>query len=203
MTLPVALLMFGFLIVAQCCTPEPGAVNVARNGTASQSSDQQFRVMGYASKAIDGNTEGDFHKGFCTHTKDEYEPWWDLDLKKTYNISSIVITNRRDCCAQRLLGAEVRIGDSPDRKNPVCSNVTDVSKPRISLCCSGMLGRYVSVEMTERLEVLTLCEVEVYGKEKVAMYAGNTAWTVISGNVWRTSNLVIFLLLYYFITNLP
>ncbi|XP_077349621.1 fucolectin-like [Lithobates pipiens] len=202
MTLRVALLVFRFLIVAQCCTPEPGAVNVARNGTASQSSDYQHKVIGYANKAIDGNTDGDFRKGFCTHTKDDYEPWWNLDLKKTYNISSIVITNRQDCCAQRFLGAEVRIGDSPHRKNPVCKTVTDVSKPRISMCCSGMLGRYVSVVIPEHIGHLTLCEVEVYAKE-VVMYAGNIAWAVISANVWRTSNVVIFLLLYYFIMNLP
>ncbi|XP_077349622.1 fucolectin-like [Lithobates pipiens] len=168
MSLLVALLVFGFLIVAQCCTPEPGVVNVARNGEASQSSVYQHKVMGYANKAIDGNAERNFDKGFCTHTKKDYEPWWNLDLKKTYNTSSIVITNRQDCCAQRLLGAEVRIGDSPDRKNPVCNKVTDVSKPQISLCCSGMLGRYVSVVITGRSEYLTLCELEVYAREEVA-----------------------------------
>ncbi|XP_073488527.1 fucolectin-like [Aquarana catesbeiana] len=200
MTLLVALLMFRFLIVAQCCTPEPGAVNVARNGEASQSSNFQ---SSYAYKAIDGNADGDFEKGFCSHTNDDFESWWNLDLKKTYNISSIIITNRQDACEKRLLGAEIRIGDSPDRKNPVCKKVTDVSKPRISLCCSGMSGRYISVVIPISFEYLALCEVEVYAKEKVAMYAGNIAWTVISANVWSTSNVIIFLLLYYFIMNLP
>ncbi|XP_073488977.1 fucolectin-like [Aquarana catesbeiana] len=175
-------------------------VNVARNGTATQSSNFQ---NSYAYKAIDGNAEGDIRYGSCSHTMDDFESWWNLDLKKTYNISSIVITNRQDACEKRLLGAEIRIGDSPDRKNPACKKVTDVSKPRIFPCCRGMSGRYVSVVIPNSLEYLTLCEVEVYAKEKVAMYAGNIAWTVISANVWSTSNLVIFLLLYYFIMNLP
>ncbi|XP_073488976.1 uncharacterized protein [Aquarana catesbeiana] len=178
-------------------------VNVARNGTASQSSVHQSRMICYANKAIDGNADGDFNNGFCSHTMEDYEPWWHLDLKKTYSISSIVITNRQGFYMERLLGAEILIGDSPDLKNPVCKNVTDVSKPRISLCCSGMLGRYVSVVIRGRFELLVLCEVEVYAKEKVAINAGNIAWTVISANVWSTSNVVIFLLLYYFIMNLP
>ncbi|XP_073488975.1 uncharacterized protein [Aquarana catesbeiana] len=178
-------------------------VNVARNGTASQSSVHQSIMMCDANKAIDGNADRDFNNGFCSHTMEDYDPWWHLDLKKTYNISSIVITNSQDGYMERLLGAEIRIGDSPDRKNPVCKKVTDVSKPRISLCCSGMSGRYVSVVIRGRFEHLALCEVEVYTKENVAMNAGNITWTVISANVWSTSNVVIFLLLYYFIMNLP
>ncbi|XP_072266617.1 pentraxin fusion protein-like isoform X2 [Pyxicephalus adspersus] len=167
MNLAVSLLLFGFLVLVQCCDPKPGAVNLARDGKASQSSDYSFRVMGYADQAIDGRAESNYHKGSCTHTNNDYEPWWHLDLEQNHKISTIIITNRGDCWAKRLLGAEVRIGNSPDRNNPVCGHVTDVSQPRISMCCNGMEGRYVSVLIPGRAEYLTLCELEVYGAEEV------------------------------------
>ena len=50
--------------------------------------------------------------GLVTHTQLRFKPWWRLDLLNVYKVSYIRITNRGDCCAKRLNGAEIRIGNS-------------------------------------------------------------------------------------------
>ncbi|XP_060888002.1 uncharacterized protein LOC132958941 [Labrus mixtus] len=64
--------------------------------------------------AIDGRRNPIFYDRFCTHTKKETNPWWRLDLRETHAVTSVKVTNRRDCCAQRLDGAEIRIGNSAE-----------------------------------------------------------------------------------------
>ncbi|XP_056410444.1 fucolectin-6-like [Hyla sarda] len=163
MNLLSSLILLGSLILTLGCAPEPGATNIARNGEASQDSIYQYTIMGYAKNAIDGVKDGNFHKSSCTHTNGLKDPWWKLDLKQTYKISNVVLTNRQDCCPERLLGAEVRIGNNPDNNNPVCGKVKGLASADLSFCCNGMEGQYVSVVIPGRAEYLTLCEVEVYG----------------------------------------
>ncbi|OCT77237.1 hypothetical protein XELAEV_18032436mg [Xenopus laevis] len=139
------------------------AVNLARFGDVRQSSTYEPHYS--AETAIDGIIETDISIRACTHTFDDNPAWWRLDLKKIYKIDSVVIVNRMDCCSERLLGAEIHIGDSADNNNPVCDNITDISQATITLYCNGMEGRYVSVVIPGRSEYLTLCEVEVYGEE--------------------------------------
>ncbi|XP_072007080.1 fucolectin-4-like [Engystomops pustulosus] len=158
-----SLVLLGSLALTLGCSPVPGAINLARNGEASQDSDYTVSsVMGYARNAIDGVSNTDYEKGSCTHTAGINPPWWKLDLRRSYKISSVVLTNRQDCCPERLLGAEVRIGNSPDNNNPVCGTVTSVGNPSILFCCNGMEGQYVSVVIPGRPMWLTLCEVDVY-----------------------------------------
>ncbi|KAM4688886.1 uncharacterized protein O3C94_006985 [Discoglossus pictus] len=163
MKLLVLLAVLGPLVAAQGCGPGAGAINLARNGESTQSSDFKYAIMGYAKNAIDGKSDGNYHSGSCTHTNQDSNPWWKVDLKQSYKVQTIVVANRQDCCSDRLKGAEVRVGNSPDNDNPVCGTITDVSKPTITLCCNGMEGQYVSVVIPKRAEYLTLCEVEVYG----------------------------------------
>uniref|UniRef100_A0A670J4Y9 Fucolectin tachylectin-4 pentraxin-1 domain-containing protein n=1 Tax=Podarcis muralis TaxID=64176 RepID=A0A670J4Y9_PODMU len=87
--------------------------NVALAGEASQSS--TYSSLGAAGNAIDGSTASNFNQGSCTHTNSENNPWWMVDLKAQYQVLRVTITNRKDCCAQRLNGAEIRVGDSAER----------------------------------------------------------------------------------------
>ena len=57
--------------------------------------------------AVDGNKMNNYKSGIgtCTHTKGvprggEKQPWWAVELDKPHFISSVVITNRRDCCGK-------------------------------------------------------------------------------------------------------
>ncbi|XP_075703751.1 fucolectin-like [Rhinoderma darwinii] len=165
--------LIGSLALALGCRLEPGATNIARNGEASQESVLKAEPVGYAKHAIDGVKNSNYYKGSCTHTNGVKDPWWKVDLKQIYKISNVVLTNRQDCCAERLMGAEVRIGNSPDNKNPVCAKVTSVAAATMTFCCNGMEGQYVSVVIPGRTEYLTLCEVEVYGDPVNVIHSGN------------------------------
>ncbi|PIO27843.1 hypothetical protein AB205_0100950 [Aquarana catesbeiana] len=160
----VALLLLGSLGLAWCCSVPPGATNIARSGEATQSSTFQGATpIGYANKAIDGVKDLNWYHGFCSHTNAEPSPWWKLDLKQKQKVNTVVVTGRSDCCMERMMGAEVRIGNSPDNNNPVCGKITSVSDPVTTFCCNGMEGQYVSVVIPGRSDYLHLCEVEVYG----------------------------------------
>ncbi|XP_077349876.1 pentraxin fusion protein-like [Lithobates pipiens] len=156
----VALLFLGSLGLAWCCSRPPGATDIARSGEAWESS--LFEV-GQAYNAIDGVTDTNWLHGFCSHTNADPSPWWKVDLKQKYKVNVVVVTGRSDDVMERLMGAEIRIGNSPDNNNPVCGTVTQVSDPTTIFCCNGMEGQYVSVVIPGRYEYLTLCDVEVYG----------------------------------------
>ncbi|XP_077349869.1 fucolectin-6-like [Lithobates pipiens] len=159
----VAFLFLGSLGLAWC-TPKPGAFNIARTGEASQSSDYHGATpIGYAYKAIDSVKDTNWYNGFCSHTNNDQSPWWRLDMKRKYKVNAVVVTGRSDGAAERLIGAEVRIGNSPDNNNPVCGKVTKITNPTSTFSCDEMEGQYVSVVIPGRSEYLHLCEVEVYG----------------------------------------
>ncbi|XP_077349853.1 uncharacterized protein LOC143997906 [Lithobates pipiens] len=161
----VALLFLGSLGLAWCCSPPPGATNIARSGEASQSSNygSTAALKGFANKAIDGVNDQNWYNGFCSHTGADRSPWWRLDLKQKYKVNVVVVSSRSDCCLGRMRDLEVRIGNSPDNNNPVCGKITRASSAKITFCCNGMEGQYVSVVIPGRNEYLSLCEVEVYG----------------------------------------
>ncbi|KAM6960338.1 fucolectin-like [Tautogolabrus adspersus] len=83
--------------------------NLALTGNAFQSSTTRNAS---ASNAIDGRRDSSFGDRSCTHTILEANPWWRLDLQETHAVTFVKVTNRGDCCAERLEGAEIRIGNS-------------------------------------------------------------------------------------------
>ncbi|XP_075117634.1 fucolectin-7-like [Leptodactylus fuscus] len=190
MNLLSSLILLGSLALARGCSPPgPGAIEIARNGEASQISNFHSESnKGIAKLAINGEKNSNYMKGSCTHTKGDLPPWWQVNLKQIYKISNVVLTNRGDCCKERLMGAEVRIGNSPDNNNPVCGRVTDVSSLTLPFCCNRMEGQYVSVVIPGRPEYLTLCEVEVYGEpvpEASINIARNGEASQISDYIYR------------------
>uniref|UniRef100_A0A8C5PU29 Fucolectin tachylectin-4 pentraxin-1 domain-containing protein n=1 Tax=Leptobrachium leishanense TaxID=445787 RepID=A0A8C5PU29_9ANUR len=170
----ILLLACGAVGWAQSCDPQPGAVNLARSGQASQSSVFNLSPPPDASTAIDGDYETNYYKHPCAHTLYDRPAWWKLDLKRSVKLKSVVIVNRQDCCPERLIGAQVKIGNSADGNNPICGTIKDVSKARITVCCDGKEGRYLSVTISDRAEYLTLCEVEAY--EDVVKDEATVCW---------------------------
>ena len=67
---------------------------------------------GEAKKAIDGNTEKDFTKGSVSHTEEQKNPWFVIDLGEPKEIAIIKIHNRGDCCGDRLKDAIVEVLDA-------------------------------------------------------------------------------------------
>nr|ABB29990.1 FBP32 precursor [Morone chrysops] len=141
--------------------------NVALRGKATQSA-RYLHTHGAAFNAIDGNRNSDFEAGSCTHTVEQTNPWWRVDLLEPYIVTSITITNRGDCCPERLDGAEIHIGNSLQENgvaNPrvgVISHIPAGISHTISFT-ERVEGRYVTVLLPGTNKVLTLCEVEVHG----------------------------------------
>jgi len=86
----VSLNRTGILSLAEVKVIKNGK-NIARNKKATQSSAD---FGGLARYAVDGNDSGDFTLNTVTHTKNESNPWWEVDLKQMQKVDEVVIFNR-------------------------------------------------------------------------------------------------------------
>ncbi|XP_070554909.1 fucolectin-like [Ptychodera flava] len=149
------------------CELPPGLHNVAQGKPAFQSSDKRRNRFG-SENAVDGNFNTNAHKGSCSWTKKEYQPWWQVDLGDVHSIYEVVITNREDYCPFRLINAEIRVGTNENFfENPVCGMMITgkmIKENPIHVRCGceiPLQGRYVSVQLIDKTQMLTLCEIEV------------------------------------------
>uniref|UniRef100_A0A8C2DZI0 Fucolectin tachylectin-4 pentraxin-1 domain-containing protein n=1 Tax=Cyprinus carpio TaxID=7962 RepID=A0A8C2DZI0_CYPCA len=153
--------------------------DLALKGMAVQSSTHNcgatYSICG-AAKAIDGirySPSGTPHPEetytYCSHTSNDLNPWWRLDLVDYYYIYKVAITNRGDGWLEQTTGVEIRIGNSLDNNgnnNPRCAVTSSVpARSTVSFSCGGMEGRYVNMYIPKQA-YLVLCEVEVYGTVK-------------------------------------
>ncbi len=90
-----------------------GGKNIAKNGTATQSS---TNGDGKAPRALDGNKDSDWNKGGQTHTTNSgsTNPWWEVDLKAAVDIEKVGVWNRSGF-ENRLTGFTITLLDA-DRK---------------------------------------------------------------------------------------
>ncbi|XP_078393833.1 fucolectin-6-like [Cetorhinus maximus] len=157
--------IIALIVLAACCGVGTLACgNVARRGNATQSS---TNWGGDANKAIDGNLNAFYKNRSCTHTNTDLRPWWSLDLFTEEKVLSIKVTNRQDCCWERLKGAVIRVGTSfynHGTDNPICGTIQSLGAGETKvLNCHGMMGRFINIALKER-GILTICECEVYVK---------------------------------------
>ncbi|XP_052458921.1 uncharacterized protein LOC128017557 [Carassius gibelio] len=142
--------------------------NRAVDGAASQSS--TFENW-FPEKATDGNRGLQQLYMGCSSTLSQSNPWWSVDLRDIYRVSRVVVTNRKDCCAERINGAEIHIGNSLENNsnnNPICAVIPAIpAGESYSYSCNGMEGRFVNLIIPGDMKMLTLCEVEVYGEGPV------------------------------------
>ena len=136
------------------------------SGTATESS-TAYAVP--ASSAIDGNTASYFDSGSVTHTSDETDPWWEVQLAQEYSISKVIVYNRNESFGDTvgikarlnafrmtvlLNGIEVfRYDDNASLANVVTSIVVP----------SNVIGDAVKIQLFGDNRVLSLAEVEVEG----------------------------------------
>lgn len=83
--------------------------NLALKGKAIQSSTYYHWGAAYA---IDGIRYAPGEASYCSITLNTLSPWWRLDLLDYYYINRVTITNRADCCPERMTGVEIRVGNS-------------------------------------------------------------------------------------------
>ena len=90
--------------------PQPTQTNIAPTGTASQIS---TAYGGVASRANDGNTDGNYWNNSVTHTAPGYaNPWWEVDLGADRTFGEIALWNRTDGVPERLTNFRVSVLDA-------------------------------------------------------------------------------------------
>ncbi len=111
-----------------------GGTNVARNGKATQSS---TGYGGDASRAIDGNTNGEYAKNSVSHTADgDPSPFWEVDLGREFPLDRIVVWNRTDGLEQRLGNATLRVLDE-GRQAIYSEKMVEPPQPSSEFALSG------------------------------------------------------------------
>ena len=107
-----------------------------------------------------------------THTHQDVNPWWEVDLGGSAALGSIVIWNRTDCCGDRLRDYWVFVSDTPFAAGDTPANLqtrpgtwsrhqTGVPSPSVTIATGGLQGRYVRVQVSGR-NYLSLAEVQVF-----------------------------------------
>src|SRR6185369_7503168 len=111
--------------------------------------------------------------GSVTHTNQEANAWWQVDLGGPSNIFSVGIYNRTDCCGTRLGDYWVFISNTPflasdtpatlqNRAGTFASHQTAAPAPFTSINAGSFQGRYVRVQLSDT-DYLSLAEVQVMG----------------------------------------
>ena len=84
-------------------------MNIAYGKPTNQSS----TVRGGDSRnANDGDITAIHENKYCTETKTESSPWWQVDLLQPYEIKVVRIVTRACCGHQPLHDLEIRVGNS-------------------------------------------------------------------------------------------
>lgn len=131
--------------------------NVAAGKPASQISTLHGMI---ASRAVDGNTDGNMGAGSVTHTDTVAGAWWEVDLQQATPIQRITLFNRTDCCYSRLSNFSVQILDV-DRA-VIKQFITNYHAPsEIHYYPAGSRGRYVRIQLNGS-DFLSLTEVQVW-----------------------------------------
>lgn len=151
--------------------------NLAPTGFASQSS---ISHSGSPGRAIDGNTSGVWGHKSVTHTTNEVQPWWQLELPANTNIEKIILYNRTICCTHRLSNVNVFVSETPFGSATLAELkgnsaiwhqfLSGEQSPNATVNVNTK-GRYVRVQLSggnDSKGILSLAEVEVYGGDSTA-----------------------------------
>ena len=151
--------------------------NVALGKSVRQSSVYGF---GLPEVAIDGDRDG--ARGpwganpSIIHTQREVQPWWEVDLADIYDLDTLRIYNRTDCCGNRLRDFYVLVSSSPFPTGATLDEMLannaitayhfpGVAGDTVSINLAGISGQFVRVQLS-REDILNLAEIEVWGCEE-------------------------------------
>lgn len=135
-------------------------INIALNGTATQSETESTTVFLEASRAIDGNTNGGWNKGdpSTSHTVGT-NPWWQVDLGIDKNIDEIKIHNRADH-RDEISNFTVSVINSSGTTT-FSKTYTDYPNPTLVIQTDNVEGRIVKVQLNQ-YGTLSMAEVQVF-----------------------------------------
>jgi len=138
------------------------AINLALRKPASQSS---TCYAGRARLAVDGDTNGRWTGGSVTHTCEEANQYWMVDLEEDSVIQVIRLYNREDCCRERLDKFLLEVLDADSEVVASKYFSTDegdsIFYPFHDFTFPDAIGR--KVRLSKDFGVISLAEVEIYG----------------------------------------
>ncbi|XP_042584820.1 uncharacterized protein LOC109074236 [Cyprinus carpio] len=120
----------------------------------------------FAEKAIDGNRGLQQLDTGCSSTLNQTNPWWRVDLAHIYKVSRVVVTNRNELYTNKWSrDSHRKLFGEQGNNNPICAIIPAIpAGESFGYSCGGMEGRYVNLIIPGDMKILTLCEVEVFGK---------------------------------------
>ncbi len=164
-------------VAVQVITTESEYENLALSGTVSMSSTATGTPSLDAANAIDGDMAGEIGSGAMARTDEEEDPYWEVDLRHSAEITSVRVWNRTDCCESELENFSVFISKEPFTSSGFADTMaqSDVVEFSVSSRVDRLLeidigetGRYVRIQR-EGTHRLTLAEVQVFGQDNLAL----------------------------------
>ncbi len=117
--------------------------------------------------------------GAISHTNNDINAWWEVDLGRLIDIDSVKLWNRTDCCTDRLSNFHLLVSDVPFNSKDLDSTISQqgVYNRTVSGAAAqttdlvvGRTGRYLRVQLNSANTPvpLHLAEVQVIGAELAA-----------------------------------
>ncbi|KAK3580424.1 hypothetical protein CHS0354_035467 [Potamilus streckersoni] len=157
---------FGPDVVMEICEVQvPAGRNIAFGKPAYQRS--LFETY-YAYRAVDGDTILGAPWITCSHTHNQTDPWWLLDLESPAIIQWLRIYNRNDDVISKELNQRLRhfriflSQDNVTFNQYYQDQSTDTPLIINVVVNSEVKARYVKIDIPGELKILTLCEVQVF-----------------------------------------
>ncbi len=118
----------------------------------------------------------DAGSGVLSHTGNDVNAWWELDLGRVADIDSVVIHNRTDCCTERLSNFHLFVTDQPFTSKSldntiaqagVFNKLTPGAAATVTDLSVNRTGRYIRVQLDSNNTPVPLhmAEVQVFGAE--------------------------------------
>ncbi|KAH9492061.1 hypothetical protein Btru_026709 [Bulinus truncatus] len=160
----------GDFVLNLCSLYISGGRNVALKENTTQStaySDGVPLTFYDSSKAVDGNTNNDFNKKSCTHTKNETTPHWNITFSHHWIVSRFVLFNRNDNNPERLTRFILQTYDNEnqliDKYQDNQSSNQDYYQVINSINTPIKRVQITATHVNEKQEIfLTICEFEAY-----------------------------------------
>jgi len=149
----------------------PVGINLAQ-GLGASATQSGIYQSAAASRAVDGNTDGNYAHNSVSITSNQAYPWWQVDLGGVQQIDGVQLWNRTDCCSDRLQNFYVFVSEEPFTSNDPNQliaagvwhhHVTADQGWRVTTTVPvSQRGRYLRVQLAGA-NYLQLAEVQVWG----------------------------------------